>query len=64
MEEDISLVCTAAKLTKYVPLWKERVKVPKDLDAIKSALKTLFFPEGIMFEGSTVGRVPMMKFED
>jgi len=51
MEEDIQPVCIAAKLFKYVPLRKGRVKVPKDLDVVKSALQTLLLPGGILFEG-------------
>lgn len=64
MEEDIQPMRAKAKLPKYVPLRKGRVKVPKDLDAVKSALQTPFLPDGIMFEGLVLGRVPMMKFED
>jgi len=64
MEEDIQPVRIVAKLPMYVPPRKGRVKVPKYLDAIKSALQTLLLPDGIMFEGSILGRVPMMKFED
>ena len=64
MEEDIPPIHTAANIPKYVLPWKGRVKVPKDLDALKSTLKTFFLPKGILFEGSTLGRVPTMKFED
>ena len=63
MEEDIQSVCAAAKLPKYVPPWKGRVKVRKDLDVVKGALQTLFLLDGILFEGSVLGRMPMMKFE-
>jgi len=64
MEEEIQRVCTIAILPKYVPPWRGKEKVPKDLDAIKSALQTLLLPGGILFEGSVSGRVPTMKFED
>ena len=40
MEEDIKPVCTAAKFPKYVSLWKGKAKIPKDLDAARSALQT------------------------
>ena len=63
MAEDIQPVCATAKLPKYVPPWKWRVKVPKDLDVIKIALKTLLLPEGILVEVSVLGHVPTMKFE-
>lgn len=64
MEEDIQPVRATAKLPKYVPLQKGRAKVPKDLDATKSALQTLLLPDGIMFEGLALGHVPIMKFDD
>ena len=38
MEEDIQPVRTATKFLVYVPLWKWKVKKPKDLDATKSTL--------------------------
>lgn len=53
-----------AKLPQYVPLWKGKSKVPKDLDATKGTLQTSLLPNGILFEGVVLGRVPMMKFED
>lgn len=62
MEDDIQPVRTKAKLPKYVPPRKGRMKVPKDLDVVKSALQTLFLPDEILFEGSVLGRVPTMKF--
>jgi len=38
--------------------------VPKYLDATKSSLQTPLLPDGIVFEGSHLGHVPTMKFED
>jgi len=64
MAEDIQLVRTVAKLPEYVPSWKGKVKVPKDLDATKSRLQSLLLPNGIMFEGSALDCMPTMKFED
>lgn len=34
------------------------------MDTVKSALKTPLLPNGILFEGSVLGCVPTMKFED
>lgn len=64
MIEDIHPMRAPAQLLEYVPSRKGKVKVPKDLDATKSALQTSLLPDGIMFEGSALGRVPTMKFED
>lgn len=64
MEEEIQLVRTSAKLPNYVPPWKRKAKVPKDLDVVKSSLQALLLPDGILFEGSALGRMPTMKFED
>lgn len=63
MEEGIHVVCVATKILEYVPPQKGKHKVPKDLDATKSALQTLLLPSGILFEGSALGCVPTMKFE-
>lgn len=63
MEEDIQPVCIAMKFLEYVPLQKGKAKIPKDLDITKSALQTLLLPYGIVFEGSTPGLLPTMKFE-
>jgi len=51
------------KLPEYIPLQKGKAKVPKDLDADKSALQTPLLPDGILFEGLVQGHVPTMKFE-
>lgn len=64
MEEDIPPIQAAAKWPKYVPPQKGRVKVPKDLDAIKDTLITPSLPKGFPFEGTATGRIPTMKFED
>jgi len=64
MEEDIEPVCTAAKLLEYVPPWKGKEKVPKDLDATKSTLQNPLLPDVILFEGLVMGHMPTMKFED
>lgn len=63
MEEDIQPVCTAAKLPKYVPPQKGKAKVPKDVDIVKSTLETPLLLDGILFDGSVLGRVPTMKFQ-
>ena len=34
------------------------------MDTVKNALETPLLPDGIIFEGSVLGCVPMMKFED
>lgn len=55
---------TAAKFPTHIPLRKGKVKIPRDSDAAKSALQTTLLPDGIVFEGSPMGCVPIMKFED
>lgn len=64
MEEDIQPVCSTSKFPEYVPSWKGKAEVPKELEATKSAFQTPLLPDGISFEGSALGRVPTMKFED
>jgi len=64
MEEDIQLVCAAAKFPEYIPLRKGKAKIDKDLDATKSTLQTPLLPDGIVFEGLALGRMSTMKFED
>lgn len=64
VEEDIQPLHSAAKLLEYVPPQKGKTKIPKDLDAKKSALQTPLLPDGITFEGLLLGRVPTVKFED
>ena len=48
----------------YVPPRKGKTKVPKDLDKTKSSLQIFLLPDGIVFEGTHLGHVPTMKFED
>ena len=64
IEEDIQPVRATAKLPKYIPSRKGRVKVPKDLDVVTSTLNTSFLPEGVLFQGTAIGRVPTIEFED
>lgn len=64
MEEGIQPVHVVAKQPKYVLPRRGKAKVPKDLDAIRNTLKTPLLPNGILFEGSILGCMPMMKFED
>jgi len=63
-EVDIQPKRSVAKLPEYVPLRKGKAKVPKGLDAMKSAIQTSLLPNGITFEGPLLGRVPTLKFED
>jgi len=64
VEEYILRMCAVTKLPKYVPPRKGKVKLPKDVDTVKSALKTPLLLNEILFEGSVLGHVPTMKFED
>jgi len=64
MEEDIQPTRSAKKLPAYVPPWKGKTKVPKDLDETKSSLQTPLLPNNIVFEGTHLGHVPTMKFKD
>jgi len=59
MEEDIQPIRSTTKLLAYVPPWKGKAKVPKDLDETKSSLQT-----GIVFAGMHLGHMPTVKFED
>jgi len=54
----------AAKLPEYVPPWKGKAKVCKDMDTVKSTLETPLFPDGILFDGLALGYIPMIKFQD
>jgi len=64
MEADIQPMRFAIKLPEYVPPWKRKAKVPKDLDATKSTLQTPLLPDGITFQGLHLRHVPTLKFED
>ena len=55
---------SAIKLPPYIPLWKGKAKIPKDLEATKSAHQTPLLSDKVRFEGLPMGRVPNMKFED
>ena len=63
MEEDIQPVFSTKKLLECVPPQKGKTMILKGLDATKSALQTSLLPDGIMFEGSHLGHVPIMMFE-
>ena len=64
MEENIQPVRSVAKLPEYVPSQKGKTKIPKDLDATKSTLQTSLLLDGIVFEGSHLDYMTIMKFED
>ena len=64
MEEDIQPIHSVTKLLTYVPPRKGKTKVPMDLDETKSSLQTPLLLDDIVFEGTHLGRVPTMKFED
>lgn len=61
--EDVSLIPSAKNLPMYIPPWKGKAKIPKDLKATKSVLQTPLLPDGIRFEGTPLGRIPTMKFK-
>lgn len=63
-EGDIQPICSATKLPTYVPPQKGKTKVLKDLDETKSSLQTPLLTDGIVFEGTHLGRMPTMKFKD
>ena len=56
-------MCSATKIPAYVPPRKGKTKVLKDLDETKRSLQTLLLPNGIVFEGTHLRRMPTMKFE-
>lgn len=51
-------------LPEYVPPRKGNTKVPKDINESKTPLQTPLLPDGIVFEGLRLARVPMLKLED
>jgi len=55
---------STTKLPPYILPWKGKAKVPKDLEAMKSALQTPLLPNDIMFEGLPLGWVLTMNFRD
>ena len=64
MEEETEPTHPPTKLPSYIPLRKGKAKVPKDLDESKSSLQTPILPDDIIFEGTHLGYVPNLKFED
>jgi len=64
VEEDVPPIPFAMKLPMYVPPWKGKARVPKDLEAMKSVLQTLLLSNRITFEGPLLGQVPTLKFKD
>jgi len=64
MEEGTEGVVPLTKLPEYVPSWKGKVKVSKDLDERKRSLQTSLLLDDIIFEGMHLRRVPSLKFED
>jgi len=51
MEEETEGADPPTKLLEYVPPWKGKAKVPKDLDESKSSLQTPLLLDDIIFEG-------------
>ena len=47
-----------------VPPHKLKSKVPKDIDEIKTPLKTPLLPNEITFDGPHLAPVPILKLED
>lgn len=64
MEEETESAHPPTKLPAYIPPWKGKAKVPKDLHENKNSLQTLLLLDDIIFEGMHLGRVPNLKFED
>jgi len=64
VEEDIQPLYFATKLPVYVPPRKGKTKVTKNLDKTKSSLQILLLLNDIVFEGTHLGHVLNMKFED
>lgn len=64
MEEETLGVDPLTSLPTYVPAWKGKTRVPKDLDERKSSVKTPLLPDDIVFDGAHLGQVLVLKFED
>lgn len=64
MEEEIEPMHPPTKLLMYVPLWKGKEKVPKDLDESRRSMQTLLLLNDIIFESTHLGWVLNLKFED
>lgn len=52
------------RLLAYIPLWKGKAKVPKDLDSGKFMISTSLLPEEVVFEGALLAHIPVLKLED
>ena len=64
MEEETQGADPLTRLPAYVPPWKGKARVPKDLDERNISLQTSLLPNEIIFDGPHLGRVPALKFED
>ena len=64
MKEETKTMYPPTKLAAYIPSWKGKAKVPKDIDESKSSLQTPLLLDNITFEGTHLGWVPSLKFED
>lgn len=64
MEEETEPAHPPTKLPTYIPPWKGKAKVPKDLDKIKNSLQIPLLPNDVIFECTHLGQVPSLKFED
>jgi len=64
MEVETQGVDPLTRLPAYVPPWKGKAKVPKDIYERKSSLQNPLLPNDIIFEGAYLGQVPILKFED
>lgn len=64
MEEETECTDPLTTFPMYVPLWKEKKSVRKDLDESKSSLQTPLLPNDIISEGVHLGQVPSLNFED
>lgn len=53
--KDVSQNNSVTRLPPYIPAWKGKAKVPKDLEATKSVLQTPLLPNYIRFEGMPLG---------
>ena len=64
MEEETEPAHPPTKLLAYIPPQKGKAKVPKDLDESMKSLHTPTLLDDTIFEGTHLGRVPGLKFED
>ena len=53
--KDVSHIPSMKKLPPYIPPWKGKAKIPKDLEATRSAPQTPLLPDDIRFEGPPLG---------